>query len=113
MDKVTYYRQLVMQVMNEYIDLMRHSSAETSHLHILYDEERDHYMLSTIGWKGKRRIRAITVYVRLENEKIWIEEDLTDYSIASHLLALNVPKSDIVLAFHYPKFRPLTEFAVV
>ncbi len=41
-----------------------------------------------------------------------IEEDWTEGGIATDLLEAGVPKEDIVLAFHPPKMRPYTEFAV-
>jgi hypothetical protein len=65
------------------------------------------------GWSGDRKIRGITVYIRIKNEKIYIEEDWTEEGIANELLRENVPKDDIVLAFHDPESRKFTEFAVV
>jgi len=44
--------------------------------------------------------------------KIWIEEDMTEDGIATYFLEQGVPREDIVLAFHPPFMRPLTEFAV-
>jgi hypothetical protein len=65
-----------------------------------------------VGWNERKRVKAITVYVRIKNEKIYIEEDWTEEGIASELLREGVPKEDIVLAFHDPETRKLTEFAV-
>lgn len=65
-----------------------------------------------MGWKDMRRVWNTIVYVRLHNDKIWIEEDWTEDGIATDLLAAGVPKEDIVLAFHHPEIRPLTDFAV-
>ena len=44
--------------------------------------------------------------------KIGIQHDGTDIGIADELVALGVPKQDIVLAFHAPSMRKHTEFAV-
>jgi hypothetical protein len=57
-------------------------------------------------------VKAISVYVRIKNDKIYIEEDWTEEGIATELLREGVPKEDIVLAFHDPETRKLTEFAV-
>ncbi len=57
-------------------------------------------------------MKAISVYVRIKNQKIYIEEDWTEEGIATELLREGVPKEDIVLAFHDPETRKLTEFAV-
>jgi hypothetical protein len=69
-------------------------------------------MLLKTGWSAQGRVRGVTVYVRLRNGKFWIEEDWTENGIATDLLAAGVPSQDIVLAFHHPDIRPLTEFAV-
>ena len=66
----------------------------------------------TVGWAEQRRIRGTTVYVRIRNDKFWIEEDWLENGITTDLLNAGVPKEDIVLAFQPPEMRPLTEFAV-
>jgi hypothetical protein len=65
-----------------------------------------------IGWEGKKKIRNIQVHIRLKNDKIWIEEDCIEEGIANKLLREGVSKEDIVLAFHDPETRKLTEFAI-
>jgi hypothetical protein len=65
-----------------------------------------------MGWEGKKKYRNIQVHIRIKNQKIYIEDDWTEEGIANELLRENIPKSDIVLAFHDPETRKLTEFAV-
>jgi hypothetical protein len=79
----------------------------------VFDDQRGHYLLVRIGWAGPRRVRAVTLHLRLRNDKIWIEEDMTEEGIATALMAQGVPKDDIVLGFHSPETRKHTEFAVV
>ena len=66
-----------------------------------------------MGWEGKKKIRNIQVHIRIKNNKIYIEEDWTEEGIANELLREDVPKEDIVLAFHDPETRKHTEFAVI
>jgi hypothetical protein len=40
-----------------------------------------------------------------------VEEDSTDLPIVDELLASAIPKTDIILGFHHPSKRALTEFA--
>ena len=79
---------------------------------LVFDEVRDHYMLFRVGWEQRRRVDGPTLYIRLRNNKFWIEVDWTEDGIATDLLAAGVPHEDIVLAFHPPEKRPFTEFAV-
>ena len=66
-----------------------------------------------MGWEGKKKIRNIQVHIRIKNNKIYIEEDWTEEGIANELLREDVPKEDIILAFHDPETRKNTEFAVI
>ena len=65
-----------------------------------------------MGWHGKQRDFGVTVYLRIKQGKIWIEEDWTKQGIANELLEAGVPFEDIVLGFQHPSKRSLTEFAV-
>ena len=112
MDKSAEYRQLIKQVLTRYAELINRRPKPGKETQVVFDEERDHYMLITVGWSQQRRIRGTTLYVRLRDAKFWIEEDWTENGIATDLLEAGVPKEDIVLAFHPPEMRPHTEFAV-
>jgi hypothetical protein len=112
MEKVKKYRNLVKQILSNYEALSQQSSPSELETEVVFDEERDHYILYTIGWWPKGRVCGATVHVRLRNGKFWVEEDWTEDGIATDLLEAGVPKEDIVLAFHPPDMRLHTEFAV-
>jgi hypothetical protein len=112
MDKLATYRQLIKQLLTEHADLINQTTSGGAEAHLIFDEERDHYMLFSTGWWNKSRIHTPTLYLRLHQGKIWIEEDWTEDGIAVNLLSAGVAKDDIVLAFHPPEIRPYTEFAV-
>lgn len=78
----------------------------------VFDERRDHYLLLKYGWPRGKHAHYTKLHVRLRGGKIWIEEDLTEDGLASELVAAGVPKDDIVLAFHAPEMRLLTDYAV-
>ncbi|MGQ9873563.1 XisI protein [Leptodesmis sp.] len=79
---------------------------------LIVDEAKVHYIWMNLGWQNGERINGMTVYVRVRDGKFWIEEDWTENGIATDLIRKSVPKEDIVLAFHEPKMRQYTEFAV-
>lgn len=112
MDKTKRYRQFIKEALLKYADLINKRPRPGDEIEVVFDEERDHYMLVSSGWSGNKRIRGTTVYVRIRDGKFWIEEDWLEYGIATDLLEAGVPKEDIVLAFHAPEMRPYTEFAV-
>ena len=110
MAKIEDYRQYIKNIITKYSQY-KPSYGEVE-VQIVFDEQRDHYHLMTVGWNRDRRIRGSILHIDIINDKIWIQHDGTEEGIANELLAQGVPKTDIVLAFHSPFRRQFTEFAV-
>ena len=49
----------------------------------------------------------------LKDDRIWIQQNNTDVDVALELVAMGVPKSDIILGLHPPYKRPYTGYGVV
>jgi hypothetical protein len=111
--KINLYRKITKQAISQYEELLNRRPEPGQETQVVFDEERDHYILHTIGWEGTKRVWNTTLYVRIREGKVWIEIDWTENGIATDLLEAGVPKEDIVLAFHHPQMRQYTEFAVV
>ncbi|MEB3281197.1 MAG: element excision factor XisI family protein [Lyngbya sp.] len=47
----------------------------------------------------------------IKEGKVWVEEDSTNLCVVDDLLSEEIPKNQIVLGFHHPSKRGLTEFA--
>ncbi|ETX08905.1 XisI protein [Candidatus Entotheonella palauensis] len=77
----------------------------------LYDTEHDHYQVLLLGWEDLHRVYQCLLHIDVKDGKIRIQEDRTESGVANELVALGVPKYDIVLAFHAPYKRPYTGFA--
>jgi hypothetical protein len=112
MEKLTQYRQIIKQVLQHYMDIIKKCPDPNQETEIVLDEVGDHYLMHDIGWADTKRIWNTSVYVRIRNGKFYIEIDWLEQGIATDLLEKGVPKEDIVLAFHHPSVRPWTEFAV-
>jgi len=112
MDQVARYRSIVKDVLQEYARLYNLKPPAGLETWLIADELHDHFLLSTSGWSKGRRVRRIPLHVRLHGGKIWVEEDWTEEGIATALLQAGVAPDHIVLAFHPPDKRSLTEFAV-
>ncbi|MBI1761999.1 MAG: XisI protein [Acidobacteria bacterium] len=109
MDQLTKYRELIKQILTEYVTLTKRTKTTGPESQLLMDDVRGHYMWLKLGWEKGRRVQYITVYVRLCDGKLWIEEDWTEDGIATELLRAGVPQEDIVLAFNAPDSRSQTE----
>ncbi|AFZ58105.1 XisI protein [Anabaena cylindrica FACHB-243] len=112
MDKLTEYSQLIKRILTEYVELCQRHPQKDIETFLIVDEEKRNYIWMNLGWQNGERITGMTVYVRLRDGKFWIEEDWTENGIATDLVEAGVPKEDIVLAFHEPKIRQYTDFAV-
>ena len=112
MDKLVQYPMIIKQILTEYVQLCQKSPNPAIENFLITDEANGHYIWMNLGWQNKERITGMTVYVRLREGKFWIEEDWTEEGIATALVRAGVPKEDIVLAFHEPKMRQYTDFAV-
>lgn len=112
MDKLTEYSKLIKRILTEYVELSNRHPNPDIETFLILDEAKAHYIWMNLGWQSSDRVSGMTVYVRIRNGKFWIEEDWTEDGIANDLVRAGVPKEDIVLAFHEPKIRQYTDFAV-
>ena len=110
--KLSQYQQIIKDILQRYENLLNSQAKANQEIVKVCDDIGGHFMLHRLGWKGERRVWQTIVYVRLLNGEFWIEEDGLEQGIATDLLEANVPNNDIVLAFHHPDVRPLTEFTV-
>lgn len=110
MDRLANYRRVIKDI------LAKHTQITYGHGNIeriaISDDERDSYLLLSIGWDKTRRIHTIVFHLRIHNDKIWVEDDWTANGIANELMDAGIRKDEIVLGFHSAEKRPLTEFAV-
>lgn len=111
MEKIAKYRKLIQQVLTEYATP---ATVQTERVQeqLVFDTIRDHYQILALEWEGEKRVYFTILHLDIINDKIWIQENNTDFDIAGKLEEMDVPKSDIVLAFHAPSMRPYSGYAV-
>ena len=112
METITNYRSIIACVLEKYRESYARGEPESVDTAIVADDGHGEYMLTQIGWEGKKRLREIVFYLRLKNDKIYIEEDWTEEGVVMDLTRAGVPNHDIVLAFNPPFVRNLTDYAV-
>jgi len=112
MDKLNYYQNIIKKILTEYAKISSQVPDQDIEEILIFDDDRSQYFWFNICWKNGKRIKAISVYLRLKNDKIYIEEDWTEAGIATELMRGGIPSSEIVLAFQPPEVRQFTEFAI-
>ena len=105
MENVDQYRKHIQDILHELGD-------ESEYTRLIFDKERDHYQLLSVGWQNERkRVLDIIAHIDILDGKIWIQRDFTEPSITEQLQERGVPTSDIVLGFQPPYKRRFAEFA--
>jgi len=112
MDKLTHYRDLIKHVLLEHADLANQTASKIQTFCAL-DDERGTYLLVRAGWEGYKRLRIISVFIRLVGQSIHIEEDITEEGVANALIKAGVSRDEVVPAFQSPDVRRLNQAVAV
>ncbi|MEM9772194.1 MAG: XisI protein [Cyanobacteria bacterium P01_D01_bin.73] len=113
MDKLTQFIGAIERVLGRHLELCGDRPNASVESFLIVDELKRSFIWMNVGWERSRRVMGMTVYLRIRDDKIWVEEDLTEEGIANELVGEGIAKSDIVLAFQDPQLRQFTEFAAV
>ena len=113
MEKINQYRQILKEVLTEFVtERSKPPQSSDVETQLLFDTQNDHYQILRVGWRNRIQVFLVIFHFDIKNEKIWVQQNVSDYDIIGDLEARGIPKSDIVLAFHSPQMRPFTEYAV-
>jgi hypothetical protein len=110
------------EVLNNWREIIKRSLTELADIpypegvdlqkKIAFDDQRAVYLVLVCGWQGVRRLHGCVAHLELIGDKIWIQEDGTEYGLATELVAAGIPPDHIVLGFKTPRTRRHTDFAV-
>ncbi|MDJ1185220.1 element excision factor XisI family protein [Roseofilum casamattae] len=106
------YLNILETIIRDYYNWVNDANNDTDEYCLIIDRERGYFLLHSISWEGDRRYDRTMIFVRLKNDKIWIETDETKRGITPDLLQAGIPNTEIVLGFLPPSKRPLSDFAL-
>jgi XisI protein len=109
MDRLNHYRQSIRQLLNQYATAWQEKDIETQ---LIFDPERDHYLLLRVGWEGDKRVNYAVLQFDIKDDKIWIQENTTDIEIDKELEEMGISKKEIVVGFHHPSMREYSDYAI-
>jgi len=108
-DKLNRYREIIKRILT---DTARYLPQDEQAPHkTVFDADADSYAIVAVGWDSGKRVHQFIIHLEIINGKVWLQADNTDLVIADDLERAGIPKNDIVLGFHPPHIRPLTEYA--
>jgi hypothetical protein len=115
MDKSSRYRQIVCELLAEYEEYLSQAKGLKDQKlmpEIVADMAHNRFQLLLKGWSGYQYTFKIAFHLDIINEKVWLQQNNTEFRIADELIEKGIPKSDIVLGFILPHQRQYTDFAV-
>jgi len=110
MDKLAHYRDCIQKLLTEH----SHYSKDTDDVESLlcFDVERDRYQLMRVGWQHLTRVYYTVLHFDIRSGQIWLQQNTTDSDVGEELVAMGVPREDIVLGLQPPYKRPYTKYGV-
>ncbi|TAE31822.1 MAG: XisI protein [Cytophagales bacterium] len=112
-NKIETYQPIVFSLLEQYAQ-HRPVNVQEFENEVVADRERNHFQLASIGWeKDGRFFHNVIFHFDIKPDgKIWIQVNNTDVDIAAELVERGVSKSDIVIGFQPPRYRPYSGYAV-
>lgn len=98
MDRVDEYRQIVR-------DFLRDFATDDPEAQLIFDPERDHYLVMHVSWRGEYRIYGCAMQLDIIDGKVWLQHNSTEIFIDQELIQRGIPHKDIVLGFRSPSIR--------
>lgn len=112
MDTLKKYQSAIMEVM-EVFAAVPFANVPSVEKQIIADLERNRFQVICFGWENEDKLAYSTfLHFEIKNGKIWIQQNWTEIPVATRLMELGVPKSDIVLGFVPEYAREETGYAV-
>ncbi len=98
MDRLNKYRQIICQFLQDFAN-------EDSEAQLIFDAERDRFLVMHVGWRNDYRIYGCAIQLDLIDGKVWIQNNSTEVYVDRELIKRGVDAKDIVLGFRSPSIR--------
>ena len=112
MERISLFQTKIHEVIEEYLLELRQPINKDIEFTPIEDTNKNHFQIIAMGWEGYKRIFNLLFHLDIIGDKIWVQEDKMEYSIAERLVEKGVSKKDIVLAYFPDYHRAYTEYAV-
>jgi len=109
MEKIAKYRDCIENLIKKYAAIPSDDEIESQ---VIFDRERDHYLLSNVGWQDNTWICGPVLYFDIKSNQIHIQHNGTEYNIADELIAMGVTREDIIVGFLSPLQRRYSGFNI-
>jgi hypothetical protein len=112
MDRIAFFQHKILNVIEDYLIELRQPNNENIEFVSIIDTDKHHFQIIAMGWEGYKRVFNLLFHLDIIGDKIWIQEDKMEYSIAERLIEKGIAKKEIVLGYFPEYHRVHTEYAV-
>lgn len=112
MERIVFLQAKIEQVMKDYLEQLTQPSNSGIRFESIIDKSGQHFQIIALGWENDKRVFNLLFHLDIIDDKIWVQEDKMENSIAEMLVEHGIPKKDIVLAYFPEYHRQFTEYAV-
>lgn len=113
MDKLTDYQNI--NILTDYYDLLRSANtigASEVRDELITDFLHNHFQLVSMGWQKQRFFHETHIHIDIIDNKIWVQQNNTEFDVVGEMLSKGIKKEDIVLGFISPVAREFSDFMV-
>jgi len=111
MDRVEHYRKSIKTLLKKYANSMSNNPEPEVAIELVFDTEKDRYLLLNVGWRGAKRVHHCLFHFDIRDGKIWLQENNTDIEVDQDLQEMGISQKEIVVGFHHPSVREYSDFA--
>lgn len=108
--KLKKYEQAILDILGEYATIKYQNINGSNQL--IVDKTHRRYQVVTIGWQGQQFVHDCPMHFDIIDDKVWVQQNNTDWEVGDMLEERGVLKSDIVVGFLTPELRAYTKYAV-
>lgn len=112
MERIAEIEHILQQTLQEYLKDLQQPANQHLDFVLVADKENKHYQIIAMGWEGYHRIFNLLFHVDVIGNKVWLQEDKMEYSIADRLVENGISKKEIVIGYFPESHRRLSDWAV-
>jgi XisI protein len=112
MERIAFLQNTILQVLEEYLAELQQPANQHIQFTTIADTNKNHFQIIAMGWEGYKRIFNLLFHLDIIGDKVWVQEDKMEYSIAERLVEKGISKKEIVLAYFPDYHRAYTEYAI-
>jgi hypothetical protein len=112
MERVTFLQNKIHETLEDYLKDLRQPNNNGIEFIAVSDTNSNHFQIIAMGWEKYNRTFNLLFHLDIIGDKIWVQEDKMESSIAERLVEKGISKKEIVLAYFPDYHRVYTEYAV-